>query len=210
MLHKQWFQTQQLTAFLETRVCSAGPPSSAEEYPAGWGKFRKSLLLFPLQWQSTQQNRVQKTGFILGHDLRSDRIHHGGGGMAGTWGIWLNSMKPLKLLEWRALHVWACLLIGQTAADHCHCGGAVVMSYIVCNHWLRKQPQQSLKECSHHCEKFRWGYITACNHMSLWRPAEGARSPGLEGTVAVASRWECRELSSGPVEEHQCSDLQSS
>lgn len=46
--------------------------------------------------------------------------------------------------------------------------------------------------------------------MSLWRPEEGARSPGLEGTVAVAPRWECRELSSGPVEEHQCSDLQSS
>lgn len=46
--------------------------------------------------------------------------------------------------------------------------------------------------------------------MCLWRPEEGARFLGLEGTGVVSLLMECWELSSGPVDEHQCSDLQSS
>lgn len=63
-----------------------------------------------------------------------------------------------------------------------------MMSYIVCNHGLRKQLQHSSKECSRHCENFRWGYITIHVTLTLFKntqphvPLETRRGCPVPGT----------------------------
>lgn len=93
------------------------------------------------------------------------------------------------------------------------------MSYIVCNHGLRKQLQHSSKECSRHCENFRWGYITIHVTLTLFKntqphvPLEARRGCPVPGT----GRNRCCEPPDGSVGnwalvlwKSRCSDLQSS